>query len=348
MVPDPVQLPGTLHWAAPQVLLLLPLVLLPWLLRTRLRSRGGVRFSDLAAARGAAGGAGQVWRFSVPVLHALALAGLICALARPQGEPRWLDQSVQGIDWVVALDVSESMRADDLKPDRLEAAKRMLAEFVRRRPGDRIGLVIFSGASFTAVPLTSDHDAFLDTLQALRPGAVRIEGTAIGDGLLTALNRVLSGGGDGLVAKSRVIVLATDGVNNLGSSPGLAAEAAARKGVRVHVIGLGGLTPLPRFERGSDGRTLPLRDVFGLPALWEPLQEDELKALAELGRGRYARAASAEQLAAVLREIDDLEQSLQRRRQVTTTEAFGWPLGLALVCFLASRVLALTRFRVLA
>jgi Ca-activated chloride channel homolog len=349
MAPDPVLLPGALRWAAPQFLLLLPLIVLPWWLRLRMGSRGGVRFPDLAAARGAARGLGQRWRHLVPALQALALAGLICALARPQGELHWLDRTTQGLDLVVALDVSDSMRADDLRPDRLEAAKRMLAEFIRARPGDRMGLVIFSGATSTAVPLTSDHEALLAALSALRPGAVGVEGTAIGDGLLTALNRLLSGGGDGRAAKSRVIVLATDGVNNQGYSPTAAALGAAQKGVRVYVIGLGGTRPVPRWEAGADGRRLPMRDVFGQPVLWEPLNEPELRILADMGKGRFFRAATEGELAAVLAEIATLEQTrLRQRGQVTTTEAFAWPLGLALVCFLAARVLALTRFRVLA
>ena len=176
------------------------------------------------------------------VLRSLALAALIVALARPQSSLSWQNSTTEGIDIIIASDISGSMLAEDFKPNRLEAGKNIAIDFIKSRPNDRIGLVIFSGESFTQCPLTIDHDVLINLYQDIKYGMIN-DGTAIGMGLATAVNRLKDS-----QAKSKVIILLTDGSNNMGSIPPLsAADIAKQFGIRVYTVGVGtnGYAPYP-------------------------------------------------------------------------------------------------------
>ncbi|MEE4255409.1 MAG: VWA domain-containing protein [Bacteroidales bacterium] len=236
------------------------------------------------------------------LIHALfafrimALGLIILALARPQSTSRSRDVSIEGIDIVMAMDVSSSMLAQDLRPDRLEAAKDVAADFIAGRPDDRIGLVIFSGESFTQSPLTSDHSMIRNLFKDIKSGMIE-DGTAIGDGLATSINRLKESD-----AISKVIILITDGVNNAGSiDPLSAAEIAKIYGIRIYTIGVGTMGVAP----------YPVQTPFGIQYQNMEVKIDEgiLKQVAEVTGGRYFRATSNKKLKEIYEEIDQLEKS---------------------------------------
>lgn len=230
-------------------------------------------------------------------IRILAFAFLIIALARPQTSSKRENVSIEGIDIVMAFDVSGSMLAQDLKPDRLEAAKEVATEFISGRPNDRVGLVVFSGESFTQVPLTTDHNVLKSLFDEVESGMIE-DGTAIGDGLATAINRL-----EDSDAISKVIILLTDGVNNLGSiDPSSAAEIAKLYGIRIYTIGVGSHGTAP----------YPAKDVFGRTVMQQvPVEIDEklLEDVADMTDGRYFRATSNKKLKEIYNEIDQLEKS---------------------------------------
>jgi Ca-activated chloride channel family protein len=181
-------------------------------------------------------------RHSGIVLRSLALVALIIALARPQSSLSWQNTTTEGIDIIIASDISGSMLAEDFQPNRLEAGKNIAIDFIKNRPDDRIGLVIFSGESFTQCPLTIDHDVLINLYKDVKNGMID-DGTAIGMGLATAVNRLKES-----EAKSKVVILLTDGSNNMGSIPPVtAAEIAKQFNVRVYTVGIGthGYAPYP-------------------------------------------------------------------------------------------------------
>ncbi len=239
----------------------------------------------------------KVWlRHSMFVLRLLALSLLIIAIARPQSTSRRQNVSVEGIDIVLALDVSGSMLARDFKPDRLEASKEIARNFILKRPDDRIGLVIFSGEAFTQVPLTTDHAMIVDMFREIKSGMIE-DGTAIGDGLATAVSRLKESD-----AISKVVILLTDGVNNSGSvDPMSAAEIAKLYGVRVYTIGVGskGFAPYP------------VQTPFGtqMQQMKVQIDEDLLKKIADETGGRYFRATGNARLRQIFNDIDKLEKS---------------------------------------
>ncbi len=230
------------------------------------------------------------------VLRLLAVILLIIALARPQTSLSRQDISVEGIDLILALDVSGSMLAMDFKPDRLEAAKDLAIEFIDGRPNDRIGLVIFSGETFTQCPLTTDHAVLKNLFRDIRSGMID-DGTALGDGLATAVNRLR-----GSKAVSKVIILLTDGVNNMGSlDPRSAAEIAKLYGIRIYTIGVGSMGQAP----------YPVQTPFGMQTQMMEVKIDEAL-LMEVARGtdgKYFRATNNEKLRSIYREIDKMEKS---------------------------------------
>ncbi len=230
------------------------------------------------------------------VLRLLAIGLLIIAIARPQTSSQRKDISIEGIDIITTLDVSGSMLAQDLKPDRLEAAKAVALDFVDGRPNDRVGLVIFSGETFTQVPLTTDHAVLKSLFKDVRSGMIE-DGTAIGDGLATAVNRLQDSD-----AISKVIILLTDGVNNAGSiDPLSAAEIAKLFGVRIYTIGVGSMGTAP----------YPRQTPFGIDYVNMEVEIDEelLQQVAEMTDGRYFRATSNQSLRDIYDEIDQLEKS---------------------------------------
>lgn len=238
----------------------------------------------------------QYLYFSLYVFRILAIGLLIVALARPQSTSSRQDVSIEGIDIVMALDVSGSMLAMDLKPDRLEAAKEVASEFISGRPNDRFGLVIFSGEAFTQVPLTTDHTVVKNLFKEVKSGMIE-DGTAIGDGLATAVNRLKDS-----KAVSKVIILLTDGVNNMGSiDPLSAAEIAKMYGIRIYTIGVGTEGTAP----------YPVQTPFGVQTQYVEVKIDEalLQKVAEMTDGRYFRATSTGKLREIYKEIDKLEKS---------------------------------------
>jgi Ca-activated chloride channel family protein len=229
-------------------------------------------------------------------LRLLALTLLIVALARPQTSLSRQDISVEGIDLMLALDVSGSMLAMDFKPDRLEASKDLAIEFIDDRPNDRIGLVIFSGETFTQCPLTTDHSVLKNLFRDIKSGMID-DGTALGDGLATAVNRLRTS-----KAISKVIILLTDGVNNMGSlDPRSAAEIAKLYGIRIYTIGVGTMGKAP----------YPVQTPFGMQTQMMDVQIDEplLREIAAMTDGRYFRATNNAKLRAIYKEIDKMEKS---------------------------------------
>ena len=235
-------------------------------------------------------------RHLVFVLRMLALSALIFALARPQSTNSWQNVTTEGIDIIMALDVSTSMLAMDLKPNRLEAAKAVAQDFVKQRINDRIGIVVFAGESFTQCPLTTDHKVLVNLFGDIKTGLIK-DGTAIGMGLATSVNRIKDS-----EAKSKVIILLTDGVNNQGDiSPITAAEIAKTFGIRVYTIGVGTVGEAP----------YPVNTPFGqqVQNIEVKIDETTLKQIAKDTDGAYFRATDNSQLADIYLEIDKLEKS---------------------------------------
>ena len=235
-------------------------------------------------------------RHSLPILRALSVGFLIIALARPQNTNSWQKDSIEGIDIMLAMDVSGSMQAMDFKPNRLEAAKDVAISFINNRPNDNIGMVTFAGESFTQCPLTTDHTVLLNMVQDLQMGVLD-DGTAIGMGLATAVNRLKDS-----KAKSRVVILLTDGSNNMGDiTPRMAADIARTFGIRVYTVGVG--------TRGE--APFPIQTEFGVRIQNVPVDIDEptLDGIAEVSGGKYFRAVDNETLNEIYKEIDKLEKT---------------------------------------
>ena len=229
-------------------------------------------------------------------LRVSVVALLIVILARPQSTDNWEDTTTEGIDIVIALDISSSMLARDFKPDRLEASKDVAVEFISGREDDRIGLVIFSGESFTQCPLTTDHAVLINLFKDIKQGMIE-DGTAIGMGLATAINRLKES-----EAESKVIILLTDGVNNRGSiDPITAAQIAVNFGIRVYTVGVGrnGFAPYP------------VPTMFGIQYQNQEVEIDEetLKDISQITDGKYFRATNNQKLKNIYKEIDKLEKS---------------------------------------
>ncbi|TKG88914.1 VWA domain-containing protein [Puteibacter caeruleilacunae] len=227
----------------------------------------------------------------------MAIAALIAVLARPQATENWQNVTTEGIDVVIALDISGSMLARDFTPDRLEAAKDVAMEFIAGRRDDKIGLVVFSGESFTQCPLTTDHAVLFNLFRDIESGMIE-DGTAIGNGLATAVSRLKDS-----QAISKVVILLTDGENNRGQiAPVTAAEIAKTYGIRVYTIGVGTIGTAPYPFKTAFGTT-QLRDVE------VKIDEETLEEIAQLTDGQYFRATDNEKLKEIYEEIDKLEKS---------------------------------------
>lgn len=240
----------------------------------------------------------RYWLRPLPVILRLAaIVMFVVALARPVKMHAERDVTVEGVDIVLAMDISGSMLAQDFKPDRLEASKRIASEFVADREGDRLSVVAFAGEAFTQAPLTPDRAAVQTALARLRSGIID-DGTAIGNGLATAVNRMRESG-----AKSKVVVLMTDGVNNSGQiSPRMAAEIARDLGIKVYTIGVGrrGKAPTPAMD--------PFGNVF-MAMMDVEIDEDLLREISKITGGKYFRAENVEALTRIYEEIDQMEKS---------------------------------------
>jgi len=286
------------HFANPELLwalLLLPLLVV-WHFWKQHRLTASLRHSSLQTLQGLPTG-WKVYSRHVPfVLRMFALGLLIVALARPQSSARGETVYREGIDITIVLDISGSMLAEDFRPNRMEAAKQVAEEFIRGRMNDRIGLVIFAGESFTQCPLTTDYSVLIDLLRKVKTGFLQ-DGTAIGDGMANAVNRMRKS-----TAKSRVMILLTDGVNNMGSiDPATAAEIAATFNIRVYSIGVGTHGTAP----------YPVKTPFGIQYHPMPVEidEDMLRQVSALTGGQYFRATNNRALKEIYEKIDEMEKT---------------------------------------
>lgn len=271
------------------------------------------------------------------VVFALQMATIACViviLARPQTSDSWRTSSTEGTDIVLAMDISTSMLARDFKPDRFEAAKSVATKFVSGRQGDNMGLVIFAAESFTAVPMTTDRSLLSNYIHDLKMGMLQ-DGTAIGDGIATAINRIREG-----KAKSKSIILLTDGSNNTGNiAPLLAAEIAAKNGIKIYTIGVGTNGTAPYPQEDMLGRI----SYVNLPVV---IDEPTLKKVADMTGGKYFRATNSRVLADIFDEIDQLEKTKMDVKNFSQTEDDYLPWAFAaLALFLASILLRLTVLR---
>lgn len=316
-------------------LLWLLVVLLPiiafYIYRT-LRGGTAIRISSIEGVRRAP----RTWRYwlrHVPfVLRCAAIALMIVALARPQIIEHKSRTDAEGIDIMLAMDISGSMLARDFEPDRMVAAKEVAAAFINDRVGDRIGIAAFAGEAFTQSPLTTDKNSLITMLSRLRSGVIE-DGTAIGNGLATAVNRLRESD-----AKSKVIILLTDGVNNRGEiGPLMAADIAADMGIKVYTVGVG--------TRGK--APYPVVDMFGnVSYQMMPVEIDEktLEEIASRTGGRYFRATDKEKLHHIYDEINELEKSKVEITDLTLYHE-NWlmllvaALALLLVEFMMSHIL---------
>ena len=261
-------------------------------------------------------------RYILFALRAIAVTLLIIVVARPQKTDIIQDVTTEGIDIILTLDISGSMLARDFRPDRLEASKNVATEFISGRPYDRMGLVVFSGESFTQCPLTTDHAVLINLMREVQSGMIE-DGTAIGMGLATAVNRIKDS-----EAKSKVIILLTDGVNNRGEiAPATAADIAKTFGIRVYTIGVGtqGMAPYPvQTPVGIQYQNMPVE-----------IDEEILKEIAGKTGGMYFRATDNNKLIQVYNEIDKMEKSKIDVRQFTRKEEKYLIPAIIAFCFLA-------------
>ena len=277
------------------LLLLIPVLVIIYLLRLK-SQQASLKMSSLSMLPEAQS-LKTYLRHGLFTLRMLALAALVLAMARPQSSSSWQDVSTEGIDIVLALDISGSMLAEDFDPNRLEAAKVVAQDFISGRPNDRVGLVIYSGESFTQCPLTTDHAVLKNLFMQIKNGMIQ-DGTAIGLGLANAVTRLKDSD-----AKSKVVILLTDGINNRGSIPPItAAEIAKAFDVRVYTIGMGtyGTAPMP-FQHPYGGTHYQNVEV--------KIDETTLQEIADLTGGQYFRATDNDKLESIYTEIDSLEKS---------------------------------------
>lgn len=266
------------------------------------------------------------------VLRIVAFVMIVLVLARPQTTNNWQNTEIEGIDIMMAVDVSTSMLAEDLKPNRLEAAKAVASEFINGRPNDNIGLTIFAGEAFTQCPLTVDHGVLLNLFHSIRGDIAQRglieDGTAIGMGLANAISRLKDS-----KAKSKVIIILTDGSNNRGEiSPLTAAEIAKQFGIRVYTIGVGTNGTAP----------YPMPTYAGVQYVNIPVEIDEktLSQIAGTTDGNYFRATSNSKLKEVYKEIDKLEKTKLNVKEFSKREEAFLPFALmAFLCVLLELVL---------
>ena len=277
-------------------LLLLLLPMIAWYIWQQKRLGASIQFSSNMGFARIPKNWKYYFRHSVFVLQMLSLSLLVVALARPQSSNSWSNVTTKGIDIVIALDISSSMLAMDFSPNRIEAAKDVAIQFISGRTNDRIGLVVFSGESFTQCPLTTDRATVINLFKGIESGMIE-DGTAIGNGLATAVSRLKESD-----AISKVVILLTDGENNRGEiAPVTAAELAKTYGIRVYTVGVGTIGMAP----------YPLQTPFGVQVQDVEVKIDEvtMEKIAATTDGKYFRATNNNKLAEIYQEIDKLEKS---------------------------------------
>ena len=331
-----------LEFQHPYFLFLILVVLILPFLRGGLRIRGSIRFSNTQLA----GSLGTVSKSKagrwLAFLRALALSLLVIALARPRLGHGETELEASGIDIVLAVDISGSMRAEDFKIggkffNRLEVVKKVIKEFIEKREADRIALIAFAGEPYLVSPLTLNHDWLMKNLERLEIGLIAEDGTAIGSALIMSANRLRD-----LEAKSKVVILLTDGVNNSGSiQPVTAAEAAAAIKVKVYTI-----------AAGTKGKArVPVTDYLGRTRyrnVETDVDEPTLIEIAKLTKGAFFRATDTKELEDIYSQIDELEKTEIKLKNFTYyDELFIWPLLLGLFFILLEYLLANTRLKTL-
>ena len=329
-----------MEFANKEYLLLLLLIIpyLIWYVMYRKKTEPTLRMSDTFAFRYAP----RSWKVTLMplsmLLRLLVFVMIVMVLARPQTQNSWDSKTVEGIDIMLAMDVSTSMLAEDLRPNRIEAAKQVASEFIIGRPNDNIGLAIFAGESFTQCPMTTDHASLLNLLQNVRTdiaarGLIE-DGTAIGMGLANAVSRLKDS-----KAKSKVVILLTDGSNNRGDiSPSTAAEIAKSLGIRVYTIGVGTNKVAP----------YPMPVAGGVQYVNVPVEIDTktLSEIASITEGDFYRATNTNELRKIYKEIDQLEKSKLNVKTFSKRYEAYQPFALvAVLALLLEILLRVTIFR---
>jgi Ca-activated chloride channel homolog len=314
--------------------LIIPIIIAYWFWRKN-KMQAEIKFSDGGVMKNLPKGWRVHFRWLPYLFRLLAIAFLIIVLMRPQSRSSWKETKTEGIDIMLAVDISYSMLAKDFKPNRLEVAKEIAIDFINERPNDRIGLVIFSGEAFTACPLTTDHTVLNNMLSETQPGQLE-SGTAIGSGLATAVARIKDS-----KAKSRVIILLTDGVSNAGEiAPVTAGEIAKTFGIRTYTIGIGSygkaLTPVIVNQLGN----------LEYDYVNVEIDEPTMKKISSITGGKYFRAADKKGLANTLKEIDRMEKSYISEKSFSNKSEKYLVFALAAAfCFLLEFLLREVLFR---
>jgi len=325
------------RFADPEYLYLLILIplLVYWYWTRKGRGNSKIRFSDVGIVKKVGKTTKQHLRHSVFFFRLLFLSFIILALARPQSGSKMKETSTEGVDIVLAIDVSSSMLAEDFKPNRLEAAKNVASEFIEGRQNDRLGMIIFAGESFTQCPLTLDYGVLLNLLESTEVADQEWDGTAIGMGIVNAVNRLRDS-----KAKSKVVILLTDGENNKGQvDPITAARIAQSFEVKIYTIGAGtkgtALYPVTDPLMGKRYVPMPVN-----------IDEDVLKEIAKITEAKYFRATNSKKLAEIYQEIGEMEKTKIEVQEFTRyDEFFIYFLGLGLLFFAIEIIFSNTVFR---
>jgi len=328
---------GDIQFAEKQwfwLLLIIP-VMIAWYLWRLKKLEGEVNFSSFTLLQGIKPSFKARFRHVLFVFRILAFVFIVAAIARPQSRSSWKDSKTEGIDIMLSMDVSPSMLAKDFKPNRLEAAKDVLLDFIDARVNDRIGIIIFGGEAFTQCPLTTDHKVLKNIIPVIKVGMVE-DGTAIGVGLATAVGRIKES-----KAKSKVVILISDGVNNMGEiAPLTAADLAKTFGVRVYCIGIGtrgkALTPVARYTQ----------DEYEYDYVDVDIDEATMTEVSNMTGGKYFRATNKESLVTISKEIDKMEKTITSEKSFTNKAEHFLPFALiAALLLLIEFVLKYTVFR---
>lgn len=318
------------HIANPWMLLLLLAIapVLWWQRKNKTRLRSEMRWPSIGSLPTAPASLKALFFRSLSIIRTLAYVLIVVALSRPQMQNSNENISVEGIDLMMVDDISGSMLAEDLQPNRLEAAKNVAENFITKRPNDRIGLVAFSGAAFTQCPITADHEMLLALLKQLRSGMIK-DGTAIGDGLMIAVDRLRNSD-----AQSKVVILLTDGINNAGFVDPLTAASIARMhGVRIYAIGVGSKQKA-RYPF-IDQRGFKVYDYIDVM-----IDEEMLTKIATETDGKYFRATDNKSLENIYGEIDKMEKTrINISHLLNRHDLFYFPLGVAIFLLLLEGII---------
>ncbi len=320
------------HWF--WLLLLIPGLLFWYIYKNKYRE-SELQFSSFSLLEGVKASIKVKLRHTLIAFRLLGIGFIIIALARPQSRSSWKDSKTEGIDIVLSLDISLSMLAKDFKPNRLEVAKDVLIDFIGARPNDRIGLVIFGGEAFTQCPVTSDHKVLNNMFNEVKAGMLD-QGTAIGLGLANSVARIKDS-----KAKSKVVILISDGVNNMGEvAPLTAGELAKTFGVRVYCIGVGSkgkaLQPVAMYAQGE----------YEYDYIDVEIDEKVMTEIADMTGGKYFRATDKKSLITIYKEIDKMEKTIVSEKSFTNKAEHFLPFAIAAALFLFLEfVLRFTIFR---